>query len=120
MGRNWIEQLLQDLRFSVRVLASWGDVSLLVRGPAGDQPAVKRLIASVNRDTLVCMGLVWGLICALFLTRGLAGLLFSVQASDPSSFIAVALLFAVIALLGCYVPAQRAAKIDPNIALRYE
>lgn len=178
--------------------ASWGDVSLLVRGPAGDEPAVKRLIASVDRETpiefhsmdevinttisserfqtallglfagfalllsgigiygllsytvtrrtseigirmalgankgavlalvlqeggaLVCTGLVLGLVCALFLTRALSSLLFSVRASDPSSFVAVALLFASIALLGCYLPAHRAAKIDPNIALRYE
>jgi putative ABC transport system permease protein len=69
---------------------------------------------------LVCAGLLVGLLCALPLARTLSSLLFGVTAGDPASFLAVVLLFAVVALLGCYLPARRASKIDPIVALRYE
>jgi putative ABC transport system permease protein len=61
-----------------------------------------------------------GLVCALLLTRTLSSLLFGVTANDPASFAAVVLLFAAVALFGCYLPARRASKIDPIVALRYE
>jgi putative ABC transport system permease protein len=69
---------------------------------------------------LVCAGLLVGLLCALPLAQTLSSLLFGVTARDPASFLAVVLLFAVVALLGCYLPARRASKIDPIVALRYE
>jgi putative ABC transport system permease protein len=57
---------------------------------------------------------------ALGLTWLLSSLLFEVRASDPITFGAVALLLAAVALLACYVPARRAMRADPMIALRYE
>jgi putative ABC transport system permease protein len=69
---------------------------------------------------LVAAGLALGLACALLVTRTLASLLYGVKTSDPASFATVALVFGMVAMLGCYLPARRASKIDPNIALRYE
>ncbi len=69
---------------------------------------------------LVAAGLALGLACALMLVRTLASLLYGVKTTDPASFATVALVFGIVAMLGCYLPARRASKIDPNIALRYE
>jgi putative ABC transport system permease protein len=69
---------------------------------------------------LAGLGIAIGILTALGVTRLMASFLYGVQPTDPLTFAAVALLLAGIVLLACYLPARRATRVDPIIALRYE
>jgi len=80
---------------------------------------VLRMMLS-HAGSMAGLGVGVGLVLGLGLMRLMSSLLFGVSAHDPLTFSGVALLLILVALAACYVPARRAAKVDPMVALRYE
>jgi ABC-type antimicrobial peptide transport system permease subunit len=73
-----------------------------------------------NGMILTLIGIAIGLAIAFSLTRLMGALLFEVAPTDATTFAAVPILFIVVALIACYIPARRATKVDPVVSLRYE
>ena len=101
----FVTQRTREIGVRIALGAQWRDVLKLILR---------------NGMVLVVLGLAVGLAGALALTRLMHTLLFEVSPSDPITFAAVALCVILAALLACYIPARRATKVDPLIALRYE
>jgi len=84
-----------------------------------DRFTVLRMVLA-QAGQMVMLGVVIGLVAAVLLTRLMSSILFGVSPSDPLTLSGVALLLTAVALFACYIPARRATRVDPMIALRYE
>jgi putative ABC transport system permease protein len=143
--RTMEEILLESIarqRFSMLLLAIFAGVALVlaavgiygvmsysvaqrtheigIRMALGAQTGAVLKLAVAYGLKLVIAGVIIGLIAAFALTRVMATLLFGVTATDPTTFALISLLLIAVAAIASYIPARRATKVDPMIALRYE
>src|SRR5215469_6722508 len=100
-----VTQRTHEIGIRMALGAQRGDVLRLVMG---------------NGAKLIAIGTVLGVGAALGLTQVMSATLFGVTATDPLTYVVVAVLLALVALLACYIPARRAMRVDPMVALRYE
>jgi putative ABC transport system permease protein len=137
-----VDDSMSQPRFSVLLLGSFGVLALLlaaigmygvisysvlqrtqeigIRMALGAQRhKVFRMVLGQGAR-LAAMGIAIGLVAALGVTRLMARFLFGVRPTDPLTFAGVSLLLLGIALLACYLPARRAMRVDPMVALKYE
>ncbi len=91
-----------------------------IRIALGARPTDVLMLVLKQGLRLILAGVAIGLIAALALTRFMSKLLYDVSATDPLTFVAISLLLVAIALLACYIPARRATRVEPTVALRYE
>jgi putative ABC transport system permease protein len=131
-ARTFAMQLLVGFSVVGSVLTLVGIYGVLALSVASRRReiAIRAAVGAGRRDIrnlvfaegfrLIAGGLISGMIAALVLSRVLKSFLFEVEPTDPATLIGVALLFASVALLACWIPSRRAVSVDPLEALRYE
>jgi len=133
LGRQRFSMILLNAFAAVALLLAtiglYGVISYLV-GQRTHELGIRLALGAQRKDVLrlvlghglklVIAGVALGLIVALGLTRLLTEMLFGVGATDPATFSLIPLLLIAVALLACYIPARRATKVDPLVALRHD
>jgi ABC-type antimicrobial peptide transport system permease subunit len=94
------------------------EIGVRVALGAGAADVLRLIVGQGLRLTL--LGIVLGWLCALGASRFLGSLLFGVNGNDPVTFVAVSTLFLSVAIAACSIPARRATRVDPLVALRHE
>ena len=125
----WLSSAFGVLALVLAATGLYGVMTYLVSGRTREF-GIRLALGANSRDmlrliltegvTLVGLGMLLGLFASVALTRVLQSMLYDVSATDPVTFVGVALLLAAVTLFACYIPARRAAKIDPMVALRHE
>jgi putative ABC transport system permease protein len=121
--------LFAALAFILSAIGIYGVINYDVTQRTGEI-GIRMALGAQSRDVvrlilvqgilLTLGGLAVGIAGAFALTRFLSGLLFEVRPNDPMTYVAVSVLLAVVAMAACLVPARRATRVDPLVALRYE
>jgi len=137
-----VDESMSQPRFSMLLLATFGALALLLAsigmyavisysvGQRTREIGIRMALGAERSNVfemilgqgarLAGVGIATGLVAALGVTQLMASFLFGVQPTDPLTFAGVSLLLMGVALLACYVPARRATRVDPMIALRHE
>jgi putative ABC transport system permease protein len=139
---NYVSEGMAQARFSLILMAVLGGIALAlaavgifgvisyavsqrtrefgIRMALGETPGQTRRLVMLEGMRWVLPSLGLGLLASLALSRLLAGLLYEVRPGDPLTLVGISLLLALVALFACYLPARRATRVDPAIALRSE